>query len=319
MPWPSSTNAPRRSSDLPSSRHVPVLSQATIEFLEPRPGGRYVDATLGGGGHARLILERIQPGGRLLAIDRDPAAVAAAQLPAELRQGDFREVAEIAAQAGFTAVQGILFDLGLSSLQLDDPSRGFSFRHPGPLDMRFDPGQALTAEQLVNRLPEAELARLLRTYGQERWATRIAAFLVRRRPLRSTADLAAAVEAAVPRRAWPRDIHPATRTFQAIRMRVNDELGSLQAGLEGALQILAPGGRLVVISFHSLEDGLVKRFFERESRDCICPPEQPACTCGHRARLRVLTRRPLRASPAEVARNPRSRSARLRAAEYLAA
>jgi 16S rRNA (cytosine1402-N4)-methyltransferase len=319
MPWPSSTSAPRRSSDPPSSRHVPVLSQPTIELLEPRPGGRYVDATLGGGGHARLILERIQPDGRLLAIDRDPAAVAAARLPAELRQGDFRELAEIARRAGFAAVQGVLFDLGLSSLQLGDPARGFSFRHPGPLDMRFDPGQALTAERLVNQLPEAELARLIRTYGQERWAARIAAFVVRRRPLYTTADLAAAVEAAVPRRAWPRDIHPATRTFQAIRMRVNDELASLESGLEGALQILAPGGRLVVISFHSLEDRLVKRFLERESRDCLCPPEQPVCTCGHRARLRVVTRRPLRPSAAEVASNPRSRSARLRAAERLAA
>ena len=278
-----------------------------------------MDATLGRGGHAREVLARIQPGGRLLAVDRDPAALATAGLgpPAVLRRADFRDLAAVAREAGFERVDGVLFDLGISSTQLDDPARGFSFRHDGPLDMRMDPEAGVTAERLVNELPRRELAALIRQLGQERWADRIADFVVRRRPLRTTRDLAGAVEAAIPRAAWPPDIHPATRTFQALRMRVNDELGSLDLGLRGALEILAPGGRLAVIAFHSLEDGAVKRFFAAEARDCLCPPEQPVCTCGHRATLRVLTRKPVRPSPGEVASNPRSRSARLRAAERL--
>lgn len=283
-----------------------------------------IDCTLGAGGHSRLLLEGIQPGGRLLAIDRDPDAIERARgtlagyEPApRLVRGDFAAVAEIAREAGMIPADGILLDIGISSDQLDDPRRGFSFRQPGPLDMRMDPDGPETAETLVNELPERELAATIRELGEERWAARIAAFVVRRRPLATTSDLAAAVEAAIPRKAWPRDIHPATRTFQALRMRVNDELGSLERALEGALQVLAPGGRLAVISFHSLEDGLVKRFFRREATDCLCPPGQPVCTCGHRATLQVITRRPLRPSLEEVASNPRSRSARLRAAERL--
>jgi 16S rRNA (cytosine1402-N4)-methyltransferase len=175
----------------------------------------------------------------------------------------------------------------------------------------------MTAARLVNELSERELADTIRRLGEERWAARVAKFVVARRPLHTTRDLAGAVEAAIPRAAWPRDLHPATRTFQAIRMRVNDELGSLDRGLRGALEILRPGGRIAVISFHSLEDRLVKSFFATESRDCICPPEQPVCTCGHRASVRILTRKPVRPSEEEVAGNPRSRSARLRAAERL--
>jgi len=281
-----------------------------------------VDGTVGLGGHARLIAERLAPGGRLLGIDRDDAALEVArerlagiEPPPLLRRGDFRDLAEMARAAGFDHVDGVLLDLGVSSPQLDDPGRGFSFRQDGPLDMRMDRRAPLTAERVVNTLPERELADLVRRLGEERWAARIAQFVVRRRPLASTRELAAAVEAAVPRAAWPRDIHPATRTFQAIRMHVNDELGSLERGLRGAVEILSTGGRLVVIAFHSLEDAAVKRFLAEESRDCVCPPGQPVCTCGHRATLRVLTRRPLRPSPEEVDRNPRSRSARLRAAE----
>ena len=280
-----------------------------------------VDGTVGLGGHARLILERIGPEGRLLGIDRDDAAleVAGASLAGSpaltLRRGDFRDLASIAAEAGFERAGGVLLDLGVSSPQLDDPARGFSFRQDGPLDMRMDRRGDLTAERVVNTLPERELAGLIARLGEERWAARIARFVVQRRPLRTTRDLAAAVEAAVPRAAWPRDIHPATRTFQAVRMHVNDELGSLDAGLRGAVDILSEGGRLVVIAFHSLEDAAVKRFLAHESRDCVCPPRQPVCTCGHRASLRILTRKPLRPSPDEVAANPRSRSARLRAAE----
>ena len=235
-----------------------------------------MDCTLGLGGHARLILERIRPGGRLLAVDRDQAALDAARArldgfdpPPVLRRGDFSEVAQIARAAGFEHVDGVLFDLGVSSPQLDDPGRGFSFRHDGPLDMRMDRGGPLTAERVVNELSERELAGVVRRLGEERWAARIARFVVGRRPLRTTRELAAAVEAAIPRAAWPPDIHPATRTFQAIRMHVNDELGSLERGLRGALEILSPGGRLVVIAFHSLEDGAVKRFFRDEARDCL--------------------------------------------------
>ncbi|HKF78216.1 MAG TPA: 16S rRNA (cytosine(1402)-N(4))-methyltransferase RsmH [Candidatus Dormibacteraeota bacterium] len=308
----------------PPAAHLPVLSQESIELLQPRPGAVIVDATVGLGGHSRLLLELIRPNGRLLGIDRDDAALAAASRrlagldpPPVLRQGDFRHVAAIAGEAGFRPADGILLDLGVSSPQLDDPERGFSFRRDGPLDMRMDRRQALTADQVVNGLPEPELGALIRRLGEERWAARIARFVVQRRPLHRTGQLAQAVEAAIPRAAWPADIHPATRTFQAIRMHVNDELGSLELGLGGALEILSAGGRLVVIAFHSLEDALVKRFLARESRDCICPPEQPVCTCGHVASLRILTRRPVRPSPAEVAANPRSRSARLRAAARL--
>lgn len=283
-----------------------------------------MDCTLGAGGHARLILERVSPGGRLLAIDRDEAALAAAEetlggsgATPVLVHADFADVARVAREAGFERVDGVLFDLGLSSDQLEDPRRGFSFRLDGPLDMRMDAHNPVTAERVVNEMSERDLAAVIRRLGEERWATRIARFIAERRPLKTTREVAAAVEAAIPRGAWPPDIHPATRTFQALRMHVNDELGSLGAGLRGALEILSPGGRMVVISFHSLEDALVKRFFAEESRDCLCPPRQPVCTCAHRASLRVLTRKPVRPTAEEVTANPRSRSARLRAAERL--
>jgi len=276
---------------------------------------------VGLGGHSRLILERIGPEGRLLGIDRDDVALGVARErlgpAALLRRGDFRDLAAIAREAGVDRVDGVLLDLGVSSPQLDDAARGFSFRNDGPLDMRMDRRSPLTAERVVNGLRERELAAIIRQLGEERWAARIAQFVVARRPLRTTRDLAAAVEAAVPRGAWPRDIHPATRTFQAVRMHVNDELGSLDAGLRGAMEILSESGRLVVIAFHSLEGAAVKRFLALESRDCVCPPRQPVCTCGHRAALRVLTGKPLRPDPEEIAANPRSRSARLRAAERI--
>ena len=304
--------------------HLSVLSKESIELLEPRPGQVFVDCTLGAGGHARLLLQRISPGGRLLAIDRDQAALAAAEerlggtgSTPVLVHADFAEVARVAREAGFERVDGVLFDLGLSSDQLDDPRRGFSFRQDGPLDMRMDAHNPVTAERVVNELSERDLAAVIRRLGEERWAARIARFIAERRPLKTTREVAAAVEAAIPRGAWPPDIHPATRTFQALRMHVNDELGSLAGGLRGALDILGPGGRMAVISFHSLEDGLVKRFFAEESRDCLCPPRQPVCTCAHRASLRVLTRKPVRPTAEEVAANPRSRSARLRASERL--
>jgi 16S rRNA (cytosine1402-N4)-methyltransferase len=283
-----------------------------------------VDATLGGGGHARALLERIQPGGILLGIDRDPAAVGRGREaltgfdpPPKLVQGNFADLETLARQAGLDRVDGVLLDLGLSSQQLDTPERGFSFRSDAPLDMRMDPGQAVSALHVVNRMDQRSLARVIATLGEERWAARIADFVVRRRPLATTGELAQAVQDAIPRAAWPKDIHPATRTFQAIRMEVNDELGSLEAGLGAAIKILSPGGRMAAISFHSLEDRLVKVTITAESKDCVCPPQQPVCTCAHRALLRVVTRKPVRPSDAEMAANPRSRSARLRVAERL--
>ena len=275
-------------------------------------------------GHARQILERITPGGRLLGIDRDPEAVEAGRLAlagfgpaATVVQGRFGELGEVAASAGFPSADLVLFDFGISSAQLDASERGFSFRSDGPLDMRMDPGGDVTAARIVNQYDEAEIEHILRTYGEERWARRVAQFIVARRPLRTTRDLASAVEAAIPRKAWPRDIHVATRTFQGLRIAVNDELGEIESGLKAALEILNPGGRMATISFHSLEDRLVKSFFIVESKDCICPPQQPVCTCGHRASLRIVTRRPIRPSDEEVDSNPRARSARLRVAQKL--
>jgi 16S rRNA (cytosine1402-N4)-methyltransferase len=279
---------------------------------------------VGQAGHARQILERITPGGRLLGIDRDPVAVEAARVALArfgsavvLVQGRFSELGSISAENGFAEADMILFDFGLSSNQIDDPERGFSFRGEGPLDMRMDPAAPVTAATIVNESDIREIERILREYGEERWARRIAQFIVARRPLRTTRDLAQAVEAAVPRAAWPRDINVATRTFQGLRIAVNDELGEIEAGLRAALTTLKPGGRMATISFHSLEDRLVKSFFNVESKDCICPPQQPVCTCGHRATLRTVTRRPVRPSDAEVAANPRARSSRLRVAEKL--
>ena len=279
---------------------------------------------MGQAGHARQILERITPGGRLLGIDRDPAAVAVARAALEkfgtaavIIHGRFSDVDELAQRAGFDGADLILFDFGLSSVQLDSPDRGFSFRGEGPLDMRMDLGSSLDAAKIVNGYDVKELERILRDYGEERWARRIAQFIVARRPLRSARELASAVEAAIPRKAWPRDINVATRTFQGIRIAVNDELNEIEAGLKAAPGILKPGGRMATISFHSLEDRLVKSFFNVESKDCICPPQQPVCTCGHRATLRIVTRRPVRPSEAEVDANPRARSARLRVAEKI--
>ncbi len=301
--------------------HVPVLYEETLTGLQVRPGGVYVDATLGAAGHALGILRASAPDGRLLGLDADPEAVAFARQVLQpfgerltLRTANFRRLAAVARSAGFDRVDGVLLDLGLSSRQLAAAERGFAFQREGPLDMRLDPRRGTTAADLVNDLPEADLADLIRRYGEERHARRIARAIVAARPLTTTAELAQVVARAVGRRGR---IHPATRTFQALRIAVNDELGALAEALPQALDLLAGGGRLAVIAFHSLEDRLVKRFFRQESRDCICPPEAPVCTCGHRAGLRIVTRKPIRPTPEEVARNPRSRSARLRIAERL--
>lgn len=310
-----------------STVHVSVLPDETLDLLAPRPGGRYLDGTLGGAGHTALLLARAAPDGRVLAIDADPAALdrARSHLPEEvgsgrllLRQGNFARMAEVVAEADFAPVDGVLLDLGLSSDQLADRARGFSFAADAPLDMRFDPTRGESAADLVNTLDEAELADLLYRYGEERRSRPIARRIVERRreaPIERTGELARLVESVIHGR--PGGIHPATRTFQALRIAVNDELGSLEAALPAAVELLRPGGRLAVISFHSLEDRIVKRFFQAEERGCVCPPELPACVCGRQPRLRIVTRHPVVAGEAEVASNPRARSAKLRVAERL--
>jgi 16S rRNA (cytosine1402-N4)-methyltransferase len=272
------------------------------------------------GGHAAGILEASFPDGRLLAMDRDPDAlrISAHRLApfgerVTLVHGSFARMSDVASQRGFTSFDGILLDLGISSRQLADAERGFSFQVDGPLDMRLDPTGNVTAATLVNELSQEELADIIYRYGEERDSRRIARALVAARPVRSTRELALVVSGAVHSRAG--DIHPATRTFQALRIAVNHELEALAAALPQAVALLRPGGRLAVIAFHSLEDRIVKQFFQRESRDCLCPPEIPVCVCGHRATLDLITRKPIRPTADEVHQNPRSRSARLRIAE----
>jgi 16S rRNA (cytosine1402-N4)-methyltransferase len=301
--------------------HTPVLYQPVLSALQPRAGSRYVDGTLGAGGHAAGLLELSSPDGWLLGLDRDPAALelAAARLERfqprlKLRHGSFADLGQHLAAEAWPPVQGILLDLGLSSMQLEAAERGFAFRLDGPLDMRFDPGSPSTAADLINHLPEKELADLLWQWGEEPQSRRIARAIVGRRPLDSTAELADLVRRVVGGRPGQR-VHPATRTFQALRIAVNDELAALEAGLEQAAEALAPGGRLAVISFHSLEDRIVKHFLRAEAKGCTCPPRQPICTCGREARFRVITPRPIRPDADEIGSNPRARSARLRVGE----
>jgi 16S rRNA (cytosine1402-N4)-methyltransferase len=305
--------------------HAPVLTEEVVRHLAVQPGGRYVDCTVGAGGHARAILEASSPGGVLLGLDADPEAikVAAAALDdfvgsVRLVVSNFREVADVCERYKFTPVHGILFDLGISSLQLAS-GRGFSFQEEAPLDMRMNPEQQITAADIVNEYEEANLADVIWRFGEERTSRRIARAIVKARPIETTTTLASIVASAAGggRPSRRKKIHPATKTFQALRIAVNDELGAVSAALEQAVDLLGSGGRLAVISFHSLEDRIVKQFFQRESRDCICPPETPACVCGHVARLKLVTRRAVKPSEDDIAANPRSRSARLRAAERL--
>jgi 16S rRNA (cytosine1402-N4)-methyltransferase len=288
-----------------------------LETLAVQPGARYVDCTVGGGGHALAIMEAAAPGGLLLA---DPQAIERARErlapygeAVSLANANFRDLAAACRKANFVPVHGVLFDLGVSSQQLGEGARGFSFQVEAPLDMRFGGEGTLTAHDIVNGYDETRLADLIWRYGEERASRRIARAIVRARPLSTTTELASVVAKALG--GVRGRIHPATRTFQAIRIAVNDELEALRSALEQALEVLGTGGRLVVIAFHSLEDRIVKQFIRRETRDCICPPEQPTCTCGHRATLRRVTKGALKPSAEEIARNPRSRSARLRAAE----
>ncbi|HWP63603.1 MAG TPA: 16S rRNA (cytosine(1402)-N(4))-methyltransferase RsmH [Candidatus Binatia bacterium] len=310
--------------------HLPVMANEVVEILAPAPGSRHIDATVGGGGHTERILEASSPDGRVLGLDADPAAIERTRARLArfgdrlvLRRANFRDLGRVAPEAGFTAVEGCLFDLGLSSDQLADRSRGFGIRTGGPLDLRFDPSRGAPAAELLANLGQRELRTLFRRYGEEPFADRIARAIVevrRTAPIERAEELAALVEAAVPAPVrGRRRIHPATRVFQALRIAVNDELEALREGLVAAVDLLRPGGRLVVLSYHSLEDRIVKRFIAAERRGCTCPPEAPVCVCGRRPRLRPLTRRPLRPGSVEVLTNPRARSARLRAAERLAA
>jgi 16S rRNA (cytosine1402-N4)-methyltransferase len=307
--------------------HEPVLAGRVVDLLTPalESGGVFVDATLGRGGHALRVLEAA-PAAELVGIDRDPEALQAsrANLSAHVHRArfvrdDFARLASVLERLGIASIRGLLLDLGVSSPQLDEAHRGFSFRNDGPLDMRMDPAGRLSADDVVNRYAVEELTRVIRTYGEERFASRIARAVVRARPVTSTGELAGIVKDAIPAAARRTGGHPARRTFQALRIEVNDELNALDSVLPAAVDALEPGGRMVVIAYHSLEDRRVKTFFADESRGCTCPPDWPVCRCGAEARVRVLTRRPVRPSPDELAANPRSSAAKLRAAERVAA
>jgi 16S rRNA (cytosine1402-N4)-methyltransferase len=300
--------------------HQSVLYQEILYYLRPHSPERYIDGTLGAGGHAWGILQAAEPDGELLGLDLDPQALALAGQRlavfndrATIVQASYTTLLAQMQAIGWENVAGILLDLGVSSMQLDTPDRGFSFQANGPLDMRFSPQIQASAADLVNTLPEAQLADILFRYGEERLSRRIARAIVQARPLQTTHELAEVVRRAAGKQSG--HLHPATRTFQALRIAVNGELAAIETVLPQAVQALKPGGRLAVISFHSLEDRIVKHYFRRESRDCICPPEQPVCTCGHVATLVEITRKPVEAGPQEIEQNPRARSARLRVAE----
>ncbi len=308
-------------------RHRPVMVETLLEFLAPRPGGHYVDGTVGDGGHTKAVLEATAPTGRVLGIDRDPAMVArAARRLAPfgerimLVQGDYRDLARHLTEAGWKEIDGMLLDLGLSSHHLETSERGFSFMIDGPLDMRYDPAQTLTARVIVNTWAVEELAALFREHGEGRGASRIARAIGQARtvqPLERTGELSELIVSL--RGVGAGKIHPATRVFQALRCAVNEELRDLDSALEAAVDQLVAGGRLVVISFHSLEDRIVKEIFRTLERGCVCPPTDPVCRCGRAPKVVRLTKRPRRPSAAEVQANPRARSARFRACEKLAA
>ncbi|MDQ3963058.1 MAG: 16S rRNA (cytosine(1402)-N(4))-methyltransferase RsmH [Actinomycetota bacterium] len=306
--------------------HRPVLVERVVELLVPalHDGGYVVDATFGRGGHARALLDAA-PRAQVVGIDRDPDAVDAglADLTAfkdrvRIVRDNFENVAAVLERLGIETVRGVLFDLGVSSPQLDVAERGFSFRTDGPLDMRMDPAQSRSAEDVVNRYAEKDLARVISTYGEERFARRIAKAIVRSRPVSGTKALAEIVKEAIPAATRRTGGHPARRTFQAIRIEVNAELDALERGLVDAIDHTEPGGRVVTICYHSLEDRIVKRFFAEQARGCTCPPDFPVCVCGRKERVRIMTKRPVRPSLEEIKLNPRAEAAKLRAVELLA-
>jgi len=299
--------------------HRPVLAQEVVDLLAPVLPGVVVDATFGGGGHSRRLLDEFGEDVTVVAIDRDPEALAnARELGVLAVQGNFADLGDLVASATTEPISGVFFDFGVSSRHLDEPARGFSYRHQGPLDMRMGPDAAHTAAEIVNEWPEDRLAQIIRRFGEEPLARRIARAIVAARPLESTSQLSTVVAAALPA-ARRRAGHPARRTFQAIRIAVNDELDAISEGLDQAIGMVRPSGRVLAISYHSLEDRIVKRRFNRGATGCTCPPELPVCGCGNSAELRILTRKPIRASAAEIEANNRARSAVLRAAEKVAA
>lgn len=304
-----------------SAPHLPVLYEDIIHALNPHAGGRYIDGTLGAGGHAAEILEASAPNGELLGLDLDPQALAIATKRlsgfggrAHIVRASYLEMTGQAKRLGWEQVDGIVLDFGVSSMQLDSPERGFSFLQDGPLDMRFDPSLGSSAADLINALGESELADIIFRYGEERLSRKIARIIVQNRPFSTTRQLADLLLKTIGKR---ERIHPATRTFQALRIAVNGELDTVESVLPIAVQMLKSGGRLAVISFHSLEDRIVKTYFRRESRDCLCPPRQPVCTCGHRALINEVTRKPIEAGEEEVRANSRARSAKLRIVEKI--
>jgi 16S rRNA (cytosine1402-N4)-methyltransferase len=305
------------------SDHVPVLADEIVATLDPRPGETVVDATFGAGGHSALLAARLRGDGKLIAIDRDPTVSPyfervrrESAVRSRLLHGEFSATLQQLADNGVRA-DVILLDLGVSSMQLDRPERGFSYAIDAPLDMRMDPSASYSARELVNESSEKELADIFKRYGEERYARQIARAIARRRgsqPYERTGDLVETIKASIPAPARFGEGHPAKRVFQALRIEVNDELGALERALPAALEMLRPGGRLAVISFHSLEDRIVKRFLRSEEHGCTCPPDFPVCVCGSKPTLRATPRRAIRPSAAEVARNPRAQSARLRVA-----
>ena len=301
--------------------HLPVLLQAIITAIQPKPAGRYIDGTLGAGGHSFEILKASAPDGELIGFDLDPQALALArnrlatfEKRVHIIEASYVEMKTETERMGWNAVDGILLDFGVSSMQLDTAERGFSFLREGPLDMRFTPQAAQSAADLVNTLPEEEIADIIFRYGEERLSRKIARAIVNNRPIHTTGELANLILKMIGKK---ERIHPATRTFQALRIAVNNELESIETVVPMAVGLLKPGGRLAVISFHSLEDRIVKEYFRQESRDCICPPRQPICTCGHKASIKEINRKPIIADEAEMQVNSRSRSAKLRVAEKL--
>jgi 16S rRNA (cytosine1402-N4)-methyltransferase len=311
-----------------NSYHKTVMPERAVELLAVKKGGIYIDATIGGGGHGQKILEEVGSAGLLIGLDRDQAAIEhcrglfQGRKNVTLERTNFRSFPEVLAEKGIEKIDGILFDLGVSDQQFGDPARGFSFRNDGPLDMRMDPTAGQSARDLVNSLDQKQLAQIITEYGEERWAKRIAAGIVARRlekEITTTGELAGIVEQNIPRKYWPERIHPATRTFQAVRIAVNNELAILKETFSAAIEHLRSGGRIVVISFHSLEDRIVKTTFNEYARGCICPPKLPQCVCQHKALVKIITRKPVMAEEQELAANPQSRSAKTRAAERLAA
>ncbi|MGI6705312.1 MAG: 16S rRNA (cytosine(1402)-N(4))-methyltransferase RsmH [Clostridia bacterium] len=308
-------------------RHIPVLLDECIEFLNCRPNGLYVDGTLGGGGHAEEILKRIGPDGILIGIDRDPAALEAAGQRLQIFgrrfigvHNNFNDIKQILKDLDIKEVDGILLDLGVSSFQLDNKARGFSYQEDAPLDMRMDTRQSFSAYHVVNEYSESRLSRIIREYGEENWADRIAQFIVRERekqPIETTGQLVETIKNAIPARARRRGPHPAKRTFQAIRIEVNAELAPLEQGIRDIVDVLKTGGRLCIITFHSLEDRIVKRVFRQMEKPCICSPKAPICTCGRKAKSKIITPKPIPASEDEIRMNPRARSAKLRVLEKL--